>query len=191
MHSLQHLNRACQAIRLAVKIFEPGVSAETPGLSVWAAAPNGFFSNTLPDYVNTHLIIFDFYVIMLLNGGGALEIIKQRIRALRESVGLSQNKLGKLVGLPQSSINRYEQGQSTPSAKTLRWYADYFDVSMDYIYGRTDDPHGAYYECKAKYVKIDPKMKEFVEMCFEPGSNMNERLKGTLLQMLAEEEAKK
>ena len=120
-----------------------------------------------------------------------MEIIKQRIRALRESVGLSQNKLGKLVGLPQSSINRYVQGQSTPSAKTLRWYADYFDVSMDYIYGRTDDPHGAYYECKAKYVKIDPKMKEFVEMCFEPGSSMNERLQGTLLQMLTEEKAKK
>ena len=65
-----------------------------------------------------------------------MEIIKQRIRALRESVGLSQNKLGKLVGLPQSSINRYEQGQSTPSAKTLRWYADYFDVSVDYLLGR-------------------------------------------------------
>lgn len=118
-----------------------------------------------------------------------MEIIKQRIRALRESVGLSQNKLGKIMGLPQSSINRYEQGQSTPSAKTLRWYADYFDVSMDYIYGRTDDPHGAYYECKAKYVKVDPKMKEFVEMCFDPGSPMNERLKTTLFQMLLEAEA--
>lgn len=127
---------------------------------------------------------------MLLNRRwGSLEIIKQRIRALRESVGLSQNKLGKIVGLPQSSINRYEQGQSTPSAKTLRWYADYFDVSMDYIYGRTDDPHGAYYECKAKYVKVDPKMKEFVEMCFDPGSPMNERLKTTLFQMLSEAEA--
>ena len=40
-------------------------------------------------------------------------------------------------------------------------------------------------------MKIDPKMEEFVEMCFEPGSSMNERLKGTLLQMLAEEEAGK
>ena len=50
-------------------------------------------------------------------------------------------------------------------------------------------PHGAYYECKAKYVKIDPKMKEFVEMCFKPGSPMNERLKTTLVQMLSEAEA--
>ena len=110
----------------------------------------------------------------------------ERLRILRESVKLSQVKMADLLGVKQSSINRYEQGQSTPSAKTLRWYADYFDVSMDYIYGRTDDPHGAYYECKAKYVKIDPKMKEFVEMCFKPGSPMNERLKTTLVQMLSE-----
>ena len=52
-------------------------------------------------------------------------------------------------------------------------------------------PHGAYYECKAKYVKIDPKMKEFVEICFEPGSSMNGKLKGTLLQTLSEEVCEK
>jgi len=116
-----------------------------------------------------------------------LEIVSKRLKALRENAGISQNKLGKLVGLPQSSINRYEQGQSSPSAKTFRWYADYFDVSMDYIYGRTDDPHGAYYEYKPNFRKIDPEMAKFVEMCFDPGSRMNERLKETLLQMLAEE----
>ena len=136
-----------------------------------------------------YLNVFCYYAIMLLDRRWNFGDIKQRIRALRKSVGLSQNKWGKLMGLPQSSINRYEQGQSTPSAKTLRWYAAYFDVSMDYIYGRTDDPHGAYYECKAKYVKVDPKMKEVVEMCFDSGSPMNERLKTTLLQMLSEAEA--
>lgn len=116
-----------------------------------------------------------------------MEIISKRIRALRENAGLSQSKVGALVGLPQSSINRYEQGQSAPAPKTLRWYADYFDVSLDYIYGRTDDPHGARYEYKPKFRTIDPEMAKFVEMCFDPGSRMNERLKETLLTMLAEE----
>lgn len=49
-----------------------------------------------------------------------LEIISKRLRMLREDAGLSQSKLGSLIGVPQSSIFRYEQGQSTPSAKTFR-----------------------------------------------------------------------
>ena len=117
----------------------------------------------------------------------ALKIVADRLRGLRNEMHFSQTNLAKVLGLTQSSINRYEQGQSSPSAKTFRWYADYFDVSMDYIYGRTDDPHGAHYEYKPKFRKIDPEMAKFVEMCFDPGSRMNERLKETLLQMLAEE----
>ena len=116
-----------------------------------------------------------------------MKIVADRLRGLRNEMHFSQTNLAKVLGITQSSINRYEQGQSSPSAKTFRWYADYFDVSMDYIYGRTDDPHGAYYEYKPKFKKIDPEMAKFVEMCFDPGSRMNERLKETLLQMLAEE----
>lgn len=58
---------------------------------------------------------------------------------------------------------------------------------MDYIYGRTDDTHGTHYEYKPKFKMIDAEMAKFVEMCFDPGSRMNERLKEALLQMLAEE----
>ncbi len=39
-----------------------------------------------------------------------MELVGKRLKALRENTGISQNKMGKLVGLPQSSINRYEQG---------------------------------------------------------------------------------
>ena len=66
--------------------------------------------------------------------------------------------------------------------------ADYFDVSMDYLYGRTDDPHGMYYSCKTpKVEKSYPEMDKFIEMCFEPGTAMNERLKETLRTMMKEE----
>lgn len=120
------------------------------------------------------------------DGGGILEVISKRLKQLREDSGLSQSKIGQLVGVPQSSIYRYEQGQSTPSPKTFRWYADYFDVSLDYLFGRTDDPHGAHYEYKPKYETLNPEMGKFVEMCFDPGSPMNERLKETLTRMLSE-----
>ena len=63
----------------------------------------------------------------------------ERLRRLRESVKLSQVKMAELLGVKQSSINRYEQGQSAPSLETLVRYADYFDVSLDYLLGRTDE----------------------------------------------------
>ena len=58
------------------------------------------------------------------------------------------------------------------------------------VLGRTDDPYGAHYEYKPKYETLNPEMEKFVEMCFDPNSRMNERLKETLLKMLTEEENK-
>ena len=94
--------------------------------------------------------------------------------------------MAELLGLKQSSINRYEQGTATPTAENLRKYADYFDVSMDYIFGRTDNPKGELYENHVNVGMNNPEMARFVEMCFDPGSAMNERLKATLVKMLSE-----
>lgn len=115
-----------------------------------------------------------------------MKIVSERIRSLRESAKLSQVKMGKIVGAKQSSINRYEQDQTSPSYEVLVRYADFFDVSLDYILGRTDDPQGKLYECKTKFEESDPELEKFVEMCFDPASPMNDRLKKTLLTMLRE-----
>jgi len=55
------------------------------------------------------------------------------------------------------------------------------------FFGRTEKPQGKLYENKPRIEKIHPEMEQFITMCFEPGSAMNERLKETLLQMLKEE----
>ena len=115
-----------------------------------------------------------------------LKIIGERIRCLRESVKLSQMKLSKEFGISQPSLARYEMGDTTVPPELLLQYADYFDVSMDYIFGRTDNPKGAAYENHVNIGLNNPEMARFVEMCFDPGSAMNERLKGTLVQMLSE-----
>jgi len=115
-----------------------------------------------------------------------LKEVAQRLRHLRESVKLSQVKMAEIVGVKQSSLNRYELNQASPTFETLTRYADYFDVSMDYIFGRTDNPQGKLYEYKPKITQTTPEMEKFVEMCFDPNSPMNGRLKETLLQMLRE-----
>lgn len=119
-----------------------------------------------------------------------MEMVGQRLRTLRESVGLSQNKLAGMIGVRQSSINRYENGQSVPSIQTFRWYADYFDVSMDYIFGRTDKPQGKLYNYEPQLIRdkteSNQELRQFVEMCFDPKSPMNDKLKQTLIRMLEE-----
>ena len=97
----------------------------------------------------------------------------ERLRTLRESVKLSQVKMAELLGVKQSSINRYEQGLSAPSLETLLQYADYFDVSMDYLFARTDKPQGKLYEYRPKITAGSEEMKQFIEMCFDPQSPMN------------------
>ena len=74
-----------------------------------------------------------------------MKIIGERLRSLRESVRLSQAKLAKEFDVSQSALARYEIDDSTPSPEVFLKYADYFDVSLDYIFGRTDDPHGMIY----------------------------------------------
>ena len=109
-----------------------------------------------------------------------------RLRVLRQGVGLSQEKIAKLIGTSQVSINRYESGAGFPPEKTLRWYADYFDVSLDYIFARTEHPQGRLYDFKPK-VADNEDMRLFIEMCFDPNSPMSGKLKDTLYQMMTGE----
>ena len=116
--------------------------------------------------------------------------IGERLRDLRMGVHISQTKLASILGTQQSSINRYEQGQSVPVPEIFIKYADYFDVSMDYLYFRTDDPRGKQYEFQPKILQEkagdNKEMREFIEMCFDPKSPVNGRLKEALFQMLNE-----
>lgn len=119
-----------------------------------------------------------------------MEVIGTRLRSLRECAELSQAKMAAMVGITQASINRYEMGQVAPPLKTLLWYADYFDVSLDYLFGRTDQPQGKLYECRPEVRERQPKseedLKDFVEMCFDPQSPVSERMKRAMLRILRE-----
>ena len=120
-----------------------------------------------------------------------MQEVAQRLKSLRESVGVSQAKLAALMGATQASVNRYENGQSSPPLKILRWYADFFDVSLDYIFARTEQPEGKLYEHKPKVVEAitqdNKELRQFVDMCFEPASHVSEKLRETLTKLLEEQ----
>ena len=66
--------------------------------------------------------------------------LSERIKELRESRNLTQEALGTVIGVKRYSIYSYEKGRAYPEMKGLIALADFFDVSMDYLAGRTDNP---------------------------------------------------
>jgi len=117
-----------------------------------------------------------------------MDIIAERLRLLRGTLNLSQAKLAQALELQQSAVNRYERNHCDPSYETLLRYADFFDVSMDYIFGRTDDPHGRSFSNQPNLKQSYPEMERFIEMCFDPASPMNKRLKETMLRLMKEKD---
>jgi transcriptional regulator with XRE-family HTH domain len=63
-----------------------------------------------------------------------------RLKILREQRHLSQVFLGMELGMSQNTISRYETGAREADYDTLIAFADYFQVSIDYLLGRTENP---------------------------------------------------
>lgn len=112
--------------------------------------------------------------------------IGQRLKELRESSHLSQAEFAKIGGSSQASVAKTERGQIAPSLKLLMNLAEHFDISMDYLCCRTDQPQGKLYECKPLMEATSEDMKQFIEMCFDPASPYNAKLKETLFKMMEE-----
>lgn len=63
-----------------------------------------------------------------------------RLKQLRQKRGISQLKLAMDLGMNQNSISRYESGEREADYQTLIRLADYFNVSIDYLLERTENP---------------------------------------------------
>lgn len=72
-------------------------------------------------------------------------------KELRTEKNLSQEQIALDLDVSQSLITKWESHQSTPSPEMLDYIADYFDVSTDYLIGRTNDKR--YYNNNDEYIK--------------------------------------
>lgn len=63
-----------------------------------------------------------------------------RLKLLRIKRNLTQQRLAIDLGINQNTLSRYETGQRQADYDTLIKIADYFDVSIDYLLERTDNP---------------------------------------------------
>ena len=58
---------------------------------------------------------------------------------LRNARGITQKQLAESLGVTIRTITNYENGSREPNIATLIVLADFFDVSLDYLVGRSDD----------------------------------------------------
>ena len=71
--------------------------------------------------------------------GFDINVMAERLKALRTEKGVGQNKLAKDIEVSNASISYWENGKQEPSAQALFKLANYYEVSVDYILGIIDD----------------------------------------------------
>jgi transcriptional regulator with XRE-family HTH domain len=64
----------------------------------------------------------------------------ERLKLLRKQKGLTQVKIAEFLGCTEQHYQRIEYGKINIPTLDLIALADYFDVSLDYLVGRSDDP---------------------------------------------------
>lgn len=67
-------------------------------------------------------------------------MLSTRLSYLRKQHKLNQTEMAKKLGMGRTTYAMYEQGNRSPDYNTLNQIADFFDVTTDYLLGRTDDP---------------------------------------------------
>ena len=66
--------------------------------------------------------------------------METRLRELRKAKGYTQIAVQMKTGIEQALLSKFETGERVPPTETLLQLADFYDVSIDYILCRTDDP---------------------------------------------------
>lgn len=71
------------------------------------------------------------------------------LKSLRKAQGLTQDELAKILKISRSTVGMYENGSREPDYETLESIADFFNVDIDYLLGRTNKttliPESHYY----------------------------------------------
>lgn len=67
-------------------------------------------------------------------------MLPDRLRTLRVGAKKTQKELATFLGITRQGYGNYESGNTEPDQKTINALADFFKVSIDFLYGRTDTP---------------------------------------------------
>lgn len=83
-----------------------------------------------------------------------------RLRLLRKQKGMKQQELGDIVGKTKNNISQYERNARQADDDTKMQFAKFFNVSMDYLMGLTDDPTPI--SELSHFVDVDKELHRFI-----------------------------
>ena len=63
-----------------------------------------------------------------------------RLKELRKAKGMTQQSMSELLGMTDNAYSKYEYRLREPNHEVTIKLADFFDVSIDYLVGRSDNP---------------------------------------------------
>lgn len=66
--------------------------------------------------------------------------LSERLKSLRKAKKYTQRQVAEGIGMREPHYQRYEYGDRTPRLEQLIALADFYEVSLDYLVGRSDDP---------------------------------------------------
>lgn len=95
-------------------------------------------------------------------------MLGERLKKLRKERGLLQKDIAKMLNISTSAYGYYEQNKRDPDTKTLQLLADFYNVSVDYLLGRTDirNPYEKTYD-KLGINELSPESKKELEKFIE------------------------
>lgn len=90
-----------------------------------------------------------------------------RLKFLRKEKDFTQSELAKIFSLGESTISFYESNKRTPDYELLEKIADFFNVSVDYLLGRTDNKNIDTSSIDAEKESSNPFFKEYENLSEE------------------------
>lgn len=88
------------------------------------------------------------------------KIIGQRLLELRESRGLARLKVAEDIGYDQSNLSKVEKGTYTASPELLKTLADYYGVSVAYLYGEEQEVPQELKEIGVEWISFAKEMEK-------------------------------
>jgi transcriptional regulator with XRE-family HTH domain len=85
-------------------------------------------------------IAFMVHVLRTFKEVKTMATLPERVRELRKAAGLTQQDFGNVLGVAKNTVSQYETGRNEPNDTIKIAMANYFNVSMDYLMGKTDRP---------------------------------------------------
>ena len=95
--------------------------------------------------------------------------MENRIRSLREDMDLRQVDVAEKTGIDQKTLSNYETGKTNPDSYALVRLANFFDVSIDYLVGRTDNKINSKRDVLFIVEEIEKKLKDIKEFINRDG----------------------